>query len=89
MWRQIKAHRLQTRLHELLYLLCADVHVLGKFLCARFTPELLLQAEAAPFQPVELVAKVYRQTNGPSLIGKSTGDRLSNPPERVGTEPGC
>src|SRR5260370_10589133 len=60
--------------------------MLCEFFSGRRSSELLLQAESALLETVELVSQVHRETNGPPLVGNSAGDGLTNPPERVGTE---
>src|SRR5258708_13131797 len=57
-----------------------------EFFSGRRSSELLLQAQVALLEAVELVSQVNRETNGPPLVGNSAGDGLTNPPERVGTE---
>src|SRR5215471_15790038 len=84
--RQVQAHRLKSGLEEFEHVLHTDPQVFCKLLRGRFASKFLLQAEAGPFQPIELVPHVDWKTNGSSLVGDRARNRLSDPPEGIGAK---
>src|SRR4051812_16771207 len=63
-----------------------DVHPLGDLFGGRFAAELLHERARRTNQLVDGLDHVDRDTDRPRLVGDCTGDRLADPPRRVGRE---
>ena len=83
---RLEGDRLLRHLHDLLHALDGQVHLVGHLLRRRlvavFLQELLLHLHHL----VQRLDHVDRDADRPGLVGDRAGDRLADPPGRVGRE---
>src|SRR6266542_5337389 len=84
--RRLERHRLQRGLADGADLLDRDAHDLGQLLVAGLAAKLLEHAAALAHQPVDRLDHVDGNADGAGLVGDRAGDRLADPPGRVGRE---
>src|SRR3546814_19832889 len=84
--RRFQADRLLGDLHHLADLLKRHRQTLGQFLRRRFAADLVKDLAAGADQLVDRLDHVDRNADGSRLIGEGAGDRLPDPPGRVGAE---
>ena len=84
--RRFERDRMPGDIQHLAYLLIRDIHGAGDFVLGWLSLENLLQTMPGFLHPVDRLADVDRQPDRAALIGDRAGDRLANPPGRVGGE---
>src|SRR5262245_43465618 len=84
--RGLERDGLLRDLEDLAHLADRDVHALGDLLRGRLAAELLDQRPRRANQLVDRLDHVDRDADRPRLVGDRAGDRLADPPRRVGRE---
>src|SRR5215472_520267 len=84
-WR-LEADGLLRDLQDLADLVQRELHLLGDLLRGGLAADLLHQVAAGPDELVDRLDHVHRDADGARLIGDGSGDRLADPPSRVGAE---
>src|SRR3954463_5463676 len=84
--RRFQRDRLLRDLHDLAYLLRCNLHAAADLFRGRLTAVFLHQAPADTDELVDRLDHVYRDADGAGLVGDRAGDRLADPPRRVGAE---
>src|SRR6266498_1996438 len=82
----LEADRLLRDLEDLADLVERQLHLLGDLLRGWLAPELLHEVAARPDELVDRLDHVDRDADRPRLVGDGAGDRLPDPPRRVGRE---
>ena len=72
--------------HDLSDLVDWHIQFFCDFLCCRIVSVFMQQLAGNLFDLVDGFHHVYRDADGPCLIGNRTGDGLTNPPGRIGGE---
>ena len=78
--------RLAGVLLDLQHLVRRDVHFLGELFGRRLAAEVLQQLTLDAAELVDDLDHVHRDADGAGLVGHRAGDRLADPPRRVGRE---
>ncbi|EDQ03721.1 hypothetical protein OIHEL45_00375 [Sulfitobacter indolifex HEL-45] len=84
-WR-LEADRLLGNLHHLADLFERHLQLLGQFLGRWLTANLVQHLATGADQLIDRLNHVHRNTDGARLIGDRAGDRLTDPPGRIGRE---
>src|SRR5258708_15723190 len=84
--RRLERDRLLRDLDDLADLVGGDEHPLGDLLRGRLAAQLLEQATAHADELVDRLDHVDRDADRPRLVRDRAGDRLADPPRRVGRE---
>src|SRR5713226_1934570 len=83
---RFEADRLLADFYDLAHFLRADLHLLGNLFRRRLAAQVLQQTTADADQAVDRLYHVDGNTNRAGLVGDSAGNRLANPPRRIGAE---
>src|SRR5262249_48676669 len=81
--RLVERYRLPRVLLDLEDLLRRNVHLLGELFGGRLATQVLEQLALDATEFVDDLDHVYRDANGPGLVGHRAGDRLPDPPGGV------
>src|SRR5262245_16850493 len=84
--RGLEADRLLGDLQDLPHLVQRELHLLRDLFRSGLAADLLNQVAAGADQLVDRLDHVHRDADGARLIGDGPGDRLTDPPRRVGAE---
>src|SRR3954463_10438039 len=82
----VEADRLPGVLLDLQHLVRGDVHLLGQLLRGGLAAQVLEQLALDAAELVDDLDHVHRDADGAGLVGHGAGDRLPDPPRRVGGE---
>src|SRR6185503_1276346 len=84
--RRFEGNRLLRDLQDLAHFRHRDVHPLGDLFRGRLAPELLHQRARGANELVDRLNHVHRDADRARLVGNRAGDRLADPPRRIGRE---
>src|SRR5262249_51818513 len=84
--RRLERDRLLRDLEHLADLRHRNVHALGDLFRGRLAAELLHQRARGANQLVDRLDHVHRDADRPRLVGDRAGNRLPDPPRRIGRE---
>src|SRR5690242_1878992 len=84
--RRLERDRLLGDLQHLAYFLERHAELLGKLLGRRLAADLVQHLARGAYDLVDRFDHVHRNADGARLVGDRAGDRLPDPPRRVGRE---